>query len=197
MVSEVRPIVVHTIVHTTVQSNDLGTTVLAGFGALLAVAALAWQAWSFYLAGSRVSVEIRNGLKRGNAVATTASTPTPKELEGFAAQGFDEPIFSIKVYNAGRGATSIVDLDITFCDGGGGGVGNLVLDPPLPFRLQGESEQTWHFDAEHVRAVAHAFAAAMPDRSFRAVRGRAQIGGRKRIVVSENEAEVPHMPEAP
>ncbi len=76
-------------------------------------------------------------------------------------------------------------------------VGDLVLDPPLPFRLQGESEQTWHFDAEHVREVAQAFAEAMPDRSFRAVRGRAQIGGRKRLVVSENEAEIPHIPEAP
>jgi hypothetical protein len=133
----------HTIVvHTS--GTDPATIVLAAFGVGLALLSLFWQAFSFVATGSRVSVEVKAGLRGVGAVATLAHTATAQEVAFMQSQGFTDPVVAVKVNNTGRGSTSVADVDLLFDDGGA--IGNAVHDPPVPFRLIGESEQTWYFD---------------------------------------------------
>lgn len=182
------PIVVHTTVHTTVHTGDLATTIVASLGVALALASLAWQAWSFKATGSRITVEVARGLKRGNAVAMTTADAKPSEIEGLRKQGFTEPTVAVRIYNAGRGSTSIVDILLSV--GGGSGVTDAKLDPPLPFRLEGESEKTWHFDARLVQGVAQVWSEAAPDSSWDTVHAEVRIGGSRKVVRSENTVPV-------
>ena len=136
-----------TIVHDS--GADPATLILASLGVGLALASLAWQAFSFRISGSRISVEILAGLggvmggQRG--VATLPPTAQRHELDMVRSQGLTEPLLAVRVYNTGRGATSVAAVDVLFDDGGA--ISNTAYDPPLPFRLIGESVQTWYFDA--------------------------------------------------
>jgi hypothetical protein len=171
-----------------VHNSDLATTILAALGIGLALLSLAWQAWSFLLSGSRVTVEVRSGLRSATGALTIPGTANATALEQVRAQGFHEPALAVEVNNAGRGPTSIVRLDLHF--GKGAAVSNTVFDPPLPFRLDGESEQTWLFDAQLARAYAQTLAKTVPDGQWDTVRARAWIGGRKKPIESNNEAKI-------
>jgi hypothetical protein len=176
------------VVHTSIHTSGLATTILAALGVLLALLSLAWQAWSFRLSGSRVTVEVRSGVKSVTGAATIPGTASASALEQLRVQGFDEPALGIRVNNAGRGPTSAVRLDLHF--GKGAAVTNTVFDPSLPFRLDGESEQTWLFDAQLAKAYAQTLAKTLPDGHWQTVRARAWIGGREAPIESKNEAKV-------
>jgi hypothetical protein len=176
---------VHTTVHTTLHTSGLATTILAALGVLLALLSIAWQAWSFRRAGSRVSAVVRSGLWNATGVITVPGSPTNAMLQQLRAQGFREPALAIEVRNAGRGSTSIVRLaihfgkDVTWTD--------VKYDPPLPFRLEGESEQTWIVDAPSAMSAARAAAQTLQGVSG-TMRARAWIGGRETPIESKNEA---------
>lgn len=189
MVAAASPIVVHTTVHTTVHSADLATTILAGLGVVLALLSLAWQAWSFKRAGSRVSVVMRSGVRSATGAMTAPGSPTSDTLEQVRAHGYNEPVLAIDVRNAGRGPTSIVKLDLDF----GKGVvwTDVAFDPPLPFRLDGESDQTWIM-VNSLSAISAARAVAQTvEGAPRTIRARAWIGGRDKPIESKNESKVP------
>ncbi|MGA8353467.1 MAG: hypothetical protein WB698_04795 [Solirubrobacteraceae bacterium] len=187
------PIVVHTgpiVVHTApiVHTSDTATTVIAAFGLLFALASLGWQAWTFRLSGSRVRVDIARGLKSGTHALTMPSTATPQQIERMSSQGFTQPVLAVTVSNSGRGETSIASVDVLLP--GGGGVDESVHEPPLPFRLAGESEQTWYFDALLAEGYVRVFDEHLPKDKPRTARGRVRLGGRKEAILSRNEVVI-------
>lgn len=60
------PVVVHA------GGSNITTTIVAAVGVVLAVVSLVWQAWTFRLSGSRVSVKLRSGMRDpANTAAVT------------------------------------------------------------------------------------------------------------------------------
>ncbi len=187
------PIVVHTgpiVVHTApvVHTSDTATTVIAALGLLLALASLGWQAWTFRLSGSRVSVEIARGLKSETHAITMPATATAQQIEQMRSQGFTQPVLAVTVSNGGRGETSIASVDVLLPRGGG--VSESVHEPPLPFRLPGESEQTWYFDARLAEGYVRVFDKQLPQDKPRTARGRVRLGGRRAAILSRNEVAI-------
>jgi hypothetical protein len=172
------------IVHT----SDLGTTLLAAFGVGLALVSLAWQWRSFYLSGSRVTVLVKYGLRGIGAVVTTANPGDREQIARLQAQGFTDPVLAVQVKNAGRSPTSVVAVDLLFHHGGA--IGGMQLDPPLPYRLDSESERTWYFPAEPARHYAQATETVMKTNMPHTVRGRVQLGGKSKPIVSSNRIRV-------
>jgi hypothetical protein len=97
-------------------TGDTATTVIAVLGLALAAFSFGWQAWSVAISGSRVKVTVHAGMVFGDNVASFAKAPTADELQGLVRQGFKEPVYLVKVYNRGRGATSVTDVDLCFSD---------------------------------------------------------------------------------
>jgi hypothetical protein len=63
----------------------------------------------------------------------------------------------------------------------------MAFIPPLPFRLEAESEQTWFFEAHKIEAYAKAMGEALVSGKSLTLRASASLGGRKKAVVSNNE----------
>jgi hypothetical protein len=165
----------------------LATTLLAGLGVVLALLSLAWQAWSFTRSGSRVSVTIYGSLRggMGGGAMTVPNRAPAAVLQQMHAQGFSKPAVAIEVRNAGRGPTSIVKLVVLL--GNGATWTDAALDPTLPFRLDGESEQTWLVDAPIFIAAAR----AAEQTKQGAIRARVWIGGREKPIESKNSINLP------
>ncbi len=182
MIATGQPIILHT--------GDTPTTVVAVVGLVLAALSFGWQAWSFSVSGSRVTVTVRAGVKRGPVVATLANAPTRTEINTLVRQGFNEPVYGVSLHNRGRGPTSVRSVDLLFNDGGA--VGLTRVEPQLPHRLEGESDQTWYFDAELARNYVVSVSTVRPWPTGRTpmVRGRVQVGSRDGTVLSKNELPV-------
>jgi hypothetical protein len=168
--------------------TDPATLILASLGVGLALLALAWQALSFILTGSRVRVAVRPGLRGIGAVVTVPHDAAALALAHLRSQGFTDPIFAVEVTNRGRGETSVTSVDLVFDDGGSVGAG--VLDPPLPFRLIGDSSQTWYFDVQMAVAYAKAMEGVKPTGKPAVLRGRAMLGSGK-VIKSKNAIPIP------
>jgi hypothetical protein len=164
------------------------TLALALIGVLLSLLALAWQAYSFAVSGSRIRVELRRCLGGDGAVATFPDDAPAWHFEQAAGQGLTEPLYAVKVNNSGRGGTSITGIELAFSDGGA-----VVLtgpDPPLPFRLDGEHEQTWYVEAGLAGAYASTSAQVWPEKAKdMTVQGRVTLGSSK-TVSSRNRLRV-------
>ncbi len=173
------------VVHTS--GSDPATVILAALGVCLALASLAWQARTFAISGSRISVEIKTALRGRGGDLTLPHTATAHDVEYMQSQGFEEPLFAVQVNNVGRGSTSIAEVKLVLDDGM---AVNTVLNPPLPFRLVGESEQTWYFDANLVVAVVRTSEKVMPTGKPRTVRGQVKLGSKK-PVMSDNHCPIP------
>jgi hypothetical protein len=167
-----------------VHDSGLATTILAGFGVALALLSLAWQAWSFRLTGSRVSVEVADGLRSrdercGHNVARAVG---PTQVAGVrpscvGRQGeelWTEPDLS----GLGRAAVP---------HHGGSLSTPRTDDPPLPFRLEGESERTWYYKATLAEDYAQTTEKVMPSGKPHTVRGRVELGGKKKPVLSKKQ----------
>jgi hypothetical protein len=161
------------------------TTILAVLGVVLALASLAWQAVSFRLSGSRVGVELRTGLKNEIAAVTIPWSPPADQVDHLRAQGFTDRVLAVHVRNSGRSPTSVVSVALLYANGAV--YSEMAVDPPLPFRLEAESEQTWFFDAEKIEGYANAMGKALVSGAPLTVRGSATLGGGKKPVVSANE----------
>jgi hypothetical protein len=172
--------------HVVVQS-DIATTIIAAFGLAFAVISLAWQAWSFRQQGSRVRAEIRSGMRGPQGYATRAGAVPSEQLDRLREQGFTTPVIAVRVINAGRGATSVVSVDISYA--GGFTFSNPGVGPNLPHRLEGEHEETWHFEGQQVTAVADALAAT--HLGGRTMRASVAIAGRQKPILSKNEIRPP------
>ena len=176
------------VVH--VSGTSWPTLLLAATGVVLSLGALAWQWYSFvFVSGSRITVELRRGLKGVGAVVTYPDTAAEWHLEMARQEGYTEPVSAIRVNNTGRGSTSITSVDLAFSDGGA--IGITTYDPPLPFRLEGEHEQTWYIDARPAAAYAASSVKVWPDKARNmTVRGRVALGSKK-MVSSRNSLPVP------
>jgi hypothetical protein len=171
-------------------TSDSATTILAVLGVVLALLSLAWQAATFYLSGSRVSVEIRSGVRSATAAATIPGTAPVTHLEQMRSQGLEQAVLGVRVHNSGRSPTSVVSIDLLLPKGAS--YSQMGFDPPLPFRLEAESEETWHIDADDVRAYAATLTKVLGDgEEWHVVRGRVRVGGRDKPIVSKNEARIP------
>ena len=187
------PIVMHSgpiVVHTApvLYTSDTATTVIAVLGLLFALASLGWQAWTFRLSGSRVRVEIARGLKSETHAVTMPPTATAQQIEDVRSQGFTQRVLAVTVSNSGRGETSIASVDVLLPRGGG--VSESVHEPPLPFRLVGESEQTWYFDARLADGYVRVFDEVLPKDKPPTARGRVRLGGREKPILSRNKVEL-------
>ena len=179
MLAGAETIVVHTA--------GLATTILAALGVALSLLALGWQAWSFRLSGSRVSAQVGFGVRSATAVIT-GPEPSPEQLARLKAQGFTDAVLAVEVKNSGRSPTSVVAVDLLFQNEGS--ITHTHLDPPLPYRLDAESERTWYFPAELAWNYASVTEQVMPTGKAHTVRGRVRVGGRKKPIVSGNSIRV-------
>ncbi len=170
-----------------VRTGDTATTVIAALGLALALVSIAWQAWSFRQSGSRVKVEILSGLSSGVGIVLVAGAAPVDQLDQLRAQGFTTPIIAVRAVNAGRGATSVTSVGVHY-EGGASFENPAVMDPPLPFRLEGEHEQTWRFDGTQVTAYGKAL--MQTTGTGRVIRGRVQIAGREKAILSQNLIEL-------
>jgi hypothetical protein len=127
-------------------------------------------------------------MKGGAAVASLGPAPTAAEINMLAQQGLTEPVYGVRVHNRGRGATSVRSVDLLFSDGGA--VGMTRVEPELPHRLEGESDETWYFDAELARSYVAAIGSVRRWTETPMVSGRVDIGSRDKPVVSKNELPV-------
>jgi hypothetical protein len=168
--------------------TDPATLILASLGVGLALLSLAWQALSFMLTGSRVRVGVKVGLRGVGAVVTLPHDARAQSVGHLRSQGFTDPVLAVEAINRGRGETSIASVDLLFEDGGS--VGGGILDPPLPFRLIGESAQTWYFNMQLAVAYAKATESVKPTEKPRAVRGRVILGSRK-VIKSKASIAIP------
>ena len=146
---------------------------------MLSILALAWHAYTFTISGSRITVEIRRGLRRGEAVSTYPDDAAAWQVDQIREQGFTEEVYAVKVNNKGRGETSVTDVAVAFSDGGSLGITR--QDPPLPFRLNGEHAQTWYIPAPSVGAYVRTSMKAWPDKAKNMiVRGCVTLGNARR-----------------
>lgn len=88
----------------------------------------------------------------------------------------------------GRLGTSVASVDIVFDDGGA--ISDAAPDPPLPFRLTGESEQTWYFDPNLAVQYARVSEQMRPTGKPRKARGPVRLGSKK-VVTSKKHAPDP------
>jgi len=142
------------------ESADLSTTILAVVGVVLALASLGWQAFSFYISGSRVAVDLRPGMTDplGTTAVTSPGPISPAQLNTTQRQGFTRPTIAVEVRNSGRSPTNITSVSVAYDNGAT--YSETHLDPSLPFRLDAESEKTWYFETGRVAAYAEAVKAA-------------------------------------
>jgi hypothetical protein len=166
--------------------SDIASIVLGSLGVGLALVSIGWQAWTFLRSGSKVEVVIaegRRGFMQGQlGVATFSPNTAPWERDYIEQQGLGEPVVAVTAHNLGRGETSISKCDVAVSDGGA--YSNTANEPPLPYRLAGESEQTWYFPLEPIRAYVHIRReqGAGPDIT---IRGRVRLGSKK-VINSKN-----------
>lgn len=133
------PVVIHQ------GGSDTLTTVVAVAGLVLALASLAWQAWSFRLSGSRVSVALRAGMRNASGSGITApGALTTAGMQLMQHQGFTQPVLAVEVTNSGRSPTNVLSVKILYDNGAA--YAETHHTPSLPFRIDAESEQTWYFD---------------------------------------------------
>jgi hypothetical protein len=170
--------------------SGVATTIIAVFGVVLALASLAWQAVSFRLTGSRVSVYLRGGMKHmtGVSAVTTPGPVTPGQIKMLQNQGFTVPVLGVEVKNSGRSPTNIVNVALLF--GNGASYSETVFDPPLPFRLDAESEQTWYFDRGQIETYAKGMGQIFTPGNPLNVRGSATIGGKTGPIRSKKHHRV-------
>lgn len=152
----------------------MGTFILAALGVALALASLLWQAISWLLSGSRVSVEIARTLSdpEGDKSSIIGASTDAKTLAFLRNEGFTEPRIMIRVFNRGRGPSEIEQVGIVGPTGDGL-VG--IFDPPLPCRIDGETSMHWHIDVSAVERWAHALAALRATAAPEMVEIRAQV----------------------
>jgi hypothetical protein len=141
-----------------ISAFDIVTLVVAIIGVVLALASLVWQAATFVLSGSRVKVELHRGMTRrqpaqGIARALGPPEPTPSELGGLRAQGFEDEVAGVDVRNVGRLAVSVEEVTLFADDGWGFAV---LADPEnqtLPHRLEPGAAATWHIPIEGLQRL--------------------------------------------
>ncbi len=169
--------------------TDWSTLVVAVLGVVLSLAALAWQAWSFFATGSRVKVKVRRGLLGSGAVVSFPNDDVAEgDLKLAAEQGFTHPIYVVHVSNTGRGPTSITNVELVFSDEGA--LQTTTPDPELPHKLEGEHDVSWRFEASHVSAYAKTSRQVWPEKTKNlVVRGRVTLGS-DRKVTSKNALSV-------
>jgi hypothetical protein len=138
-----------------------------------------------------VSVEIRPGARGfiGGQVGVVTWPPDtkPEHILHARQQGLGEGVFAAVVSNKGRGPTTVASVDLAFDDGAA--VGDAALDPPLPFTLAGESEQSWYLSATLVANYANALEQVVPTGAARALRARVRLGSGK-VVLSRNSLPI-------
>lgn len=76
------------------------------------------------------------------------------------------------------------------CFQGGGSVSETLLDPPLPYRLAGLSEQPWRFDARLVDGYMKVFDGSVSPDTPRVARGRVRLGGSEKSIVSKDSVQL-------
>lgn len=136
---------------------DIVTLVVAIVGVVLAASALAWQAATFVLSGSRVRVTLRRGAIRRQlgelARLSYPMNPTPNDVKIAHDQGFTDEVAIAQVRNRGRLGISVEKVSIETDDEWGFA---MLLDPEnpkLPHRLELGAMETWHVELRPVQTL--------------------------------------------
>jgi hypothetical protein len=121
---------------------------------------------------------------------TSVGPLTVEQLNSLQQQGLRMPVYGVEVVNSGRGSTSVTTVDIAFSNGAAYSGAYVAGSPQLPFRLDGETEQSWHFDAHLVNSLAVAWEQTQPTGSPHVIRGRVRVAGRAKPILSKNGIRV-------
>jgi hypothetical protein len=185
------PVVVHVAPRLVVHTGDLAATLLGAFGLALALASLGWQAYTFFRSGSRIKVILRSGTTDGiSSYVTAPGQMTDDQTRLLVRQGMTTPVIGVEVINAGRGPTSVTSVGVVYTNGAAYGGAFLPGSPGLPFRLEGETEQTWYLDARMVSNVAKAWEQTMPTGKAHVIQAQVRIAGRTKPSLSKNSITV-------
>jgi hypothetical protein len=189
-VSEAHNIVLQVHPNIITQSSNLAPTILGALGVLLALGSLVWQGFTFFRSGSRIRVVLRAGATNGMVVVTNEGAPSEDQQRAYQNQGLGTPVYGVEVLNAGRGSTSVASVAVAFGNGASYSGAYVAGSPELPFRMEGEHEETWYVDAANVVRAARAFEATMPSGKPHSIRGQVKLGGRKKPIRSKNSIRV-------
>jgi hypothetical protein len=99
-------------------------------------------------------------------------------------------ILAVEVRNSGRAPTSVLSIGLLYPNGAVLTNGYVLNSPELPYRIEGESEQTWYFDPGAAAHGAQTFEQEKPTGRPWAVRGRVTVGSKEKPVISKNDIRV-------
>ncbi len=162
---------------------DAVTLVLAILGFVLSVASLLWQFVSWRLSGPRVRVEMRVGATNGQRIGTVPVNASWRESLDFMAKQDNllSRVLVAKIVNSGRQSTSVVNYSAAI-DDAGMQVGVLAApfgSPPLPHRLEAESQVSYYLDLNDLLKVLAALEAS--GQPAKRVRMRAELGSGRSV----------------
>lgn len=131
---------------------------VAIIGLVLAVLSLVWQAVTFVLAGPRVKVRLKEGLRGpAGAVIAPPSIYTDAGRAALEADGYNEHVLAVVVTNSGRSPTTVQRWSLHF---GNGVVYTHQLDPRnpgLPHRLESHTTETWYASVDEIAPLVEGF----------------------------------------
>ena len=164
---------------------EQGTFVLALIGALTGVAALAWSVLEFLFGGAWVKVRLVSAwIGPGGAVTSESQSGWSRSPD----QALPTPAIGIVVINRGRHPTTVASVSFSGEDFNFVPLG-LRIGPPIPYRLEGQSAESWFLELREAVGVQESFTDVMKT-SPKPIRAIAHLAtGKKRV--SANSLRLP------
>jgi hypothetical protein len=162
---------------------QIATFVIAVVGAMLAVASLAWQAYTFRMSGPRVKVALVIGAVMGGHIAYNEARPgwrkTFNDFQGHPVM----PFVGIKVVNIGRLPITVLSIRGMLDTGQKfGPIGGGDLGKGLPYRLDSHDEEVWGIPVPDVIA---AISAVRTSANPKILSGRVELSGGRGLTTTE------------
>jgi hypothetical protein len=133
--------------------SNTGPILVGLAGIALGLLSLAWQAWTHFAVGSRPQLLLSLGHFHALGDRPFVQTYKLRRIEPMVwTGGVPEQVLVATIRNTGRAPTTITNLAMTmgFLTLGPPGEGSEMARQPLPYRLDGESEEHWYFPLENL-----------------------------------------------
>ena len=165
---------------------DTSTLVIAVLGLVLSVASLAWQAVTYRLNGPRIRVAMRVGASNGTGYGTApVKANWQRGVQQLQEQGLHTAIVAVLVRNVGRQATTVVRYEAILDTGMAWGLtGAPPGCPPLPHRLEAESQVLYYLPLQDCINMAYATAGSEKTKA-RHLQMKVELGSGKVLTAKE------------